>query len=235
MMGFMTRKLQEKGREAREHYSKMENRFIGKSILNTDIPRNMRKKLIETLVKDLAENIELVKTCNGYNIEPNEKAVNLLVLTTHDFAASVLRGKGRGNALYAKDCEYVNRWTPLVLYSLCEAHGIGYEEFWIKGNPLARIMLGKDLKDLTVPVKREVLDKLSPNAVNFINGAGNRVKKKTNHSEKTKGYVNYNDRDSRVIRFKSPLYSVVYDEYPSTYKPGLSKQLMKDIVEYYIK
>ncbi len=230
-----SKKLQEKGLEAVKYYSKMENRFVGKSILRANIPRDVRKKLIETLVLDLAKNIELIKTCNGYSIKPNMKGVNLLTLTTHDFAASVLRGKGRGLALFAKDCVYINRWTPLVLYSLCEVHGIEYEDFWIKGNPLARLMLGKDLKDLTVPVKLEVLDKLSPNTVNFINGEGARVKKKTNHSNKTKGYVDYEDRDSRIIRFKSPLYSVVYDEYPSTYKPGLSKTLMKEIVEYYIK
>lgn len=197
--------LYEFGESAIDFYANKKNRFANGSLLSDDFSDG--SKLVKLLMGEIPKHLDLLETPLGITIQVKASGIGLLTLTTHDLSGGKLKR---------------SRWSPLVLDALCLEHDLKYEDFWLKDNKMARIMLGRDLKDLTIPVKRSVLDKLSPNSFYLIDSEGNKVVK--NHA------VDYEDKELRILRFKSPLYSVVYDEYPKNYEPGLSKELMRSII-----
>lgn len=229
-----------------KYYSKMENRFTGEPQLNIAIPREQRILLIMALSEELAK-LPIEETTNGITLaqtmEP--KLLALLALTTHDITAGLLRGKGSGRALYKKDCRYVDKWTPLVMYTLKEKYGLKYEDFWIKENPLARVLLGKELKDLTVPIIESELILLKKSRSYVVSGLGHRLKKPKNPdyldeeqvTESDEDRPNFKDRSTRIIRPNSTLVATYNDDYPQSYgifDDCLSKKYMLDLINHYI-
>ena len=238
-------KLYAKGLDAIKYYSKLENRFTGNPQLSTQIPRDIRINLIKVLMQELS-NLPIIESDQGITLGvfPTWEIIGLVTLTTHDFNAGLLRGKGKGLALYKADCPYVDKWVPLVMYALKERHGLKYEDFWLKGNPLARILLGRELKDLTIKIKEEELVNLSRNRSYVISGIGHKLKRpKTGWvdeeqlTDEDEDRVDYNNRDNRIIRPNSTLLSVYNNDYPQkygTFEDCLSKGLMSDLISHFI-
>ena len=199
--------------KAFDHFSDKSKRFENKSIL-PDMTREARIRFIKVLIQKIQE-VPIINTPKGRSIKPLDSQVPLLTLTTHGFSANQLRGSGRGNTLLKGEYPFISRWTPLVMHILADKHNLMYEDFWIKGNPLDRVLLGRDLKDLTIPIKEKVLLSLTDRYTYYIKD-GERLK--TPH------------KDARIIRFKSPIFNAFYDEWPKSYEPGMSKTMMKELL-----
>lgn len=224
-----TEKLYELADRATVYYSDKYNRFLNKSLLNPQLLRFNRIKLIEVLLEEL-KTIPVMETKQGVTIDTSKEcdALALLVLTTHDFTAGLLRSKGAGFALWKNDCPYVNKWNPLVMYALSRKHGYQYTDFWLKGNPFARILLGKELKDLSVPIKESELKKLGFTRSHIISQNGERIRSD----------IDYKDPNVRIIRARSPLISVYAKVYTKGYydaKFKMSKDQMLDLIWHNIK
>ena len=108
-----------------------------------------------------------------------------------------------------------HKWTPIVMAMLCQKYEIEFEDWWIVGNPIANILLGSDLNELTIQVLKSELKKTKIDQTYLITDEGKLGK------------------TGRLIKPYGPVLSSYHQNFTKYIRGGMSRALVEYVASQY--